>query len=140
VEETPQEAAAAAEEEPTVAAVEATQDETAPKADSPQPEEPKEAAEETEQNDEEVEKRIDELLKEGEAEADEIDLEDPEVAAAAAKIQAGFRGMLARKEVKNMKEVGHNSVLLLLKTEKRTLFPHVCSADKLRVHVVMQSA
>ena len=39
-------------------------------------------------------------------EADEevdIDLNDPEVAAAATKIQAGFRGFKARKEVEELK-------------------------------------
>ena len=38
------------------------------------------------------------------AEEIDIDLNDPEVQAAAATIQAGFRGLQARKEVKAMKE------------------------------------
>lgn len=34
----------------------------------------------------------------------DIDLEDPETEKAALKIQAGFHGMMARKQVKEMKE------------------------------------
>ena len=34
----------------------------------------------------------------------DIDLDDPEVGAAATKIQAGYKGMRARKQVKQMKE------------------------------------
>ena len=40
----------------------------------------------------------------------DIDLEDPEVGAAATKIQAGYKGMRARKEVKKMKEEQQNEV------------------------------
>ena len=38
------------------------------------------------------------------AEEIDIDLDDPDVAKATTKIQAGFRGMKARKEVGNIKE------------------------------------
>merc|ERR1711997_397075 len=40
----------------------------------------------------------------GSAENIDIDLEDPQVGDAATKIQAGFRGSKARKEVKDMKQ------------------------------------
>ena len=50
----------------------------------------------------------DDVVPEGEEEID-IDLEDPEVAAAANKIQAGFKGYKARKEVQAMK-VCHDDV------------------------------
>lgn len=41
----------------------------------------------------------------------DIDLEDPEVAKAAEKIQAGFKGFKARKEVKALR-VGHRSKVI----------------------------
>lgn len=42
---------------------------------------------------------------EAEAEEIDIDLDDPQVEQAAVKIQAGFKGMQARKEVKQKREV-----------------------------------
>ena len=51
-----------------------------------------------------VKETFDETTIENEEEIIDIDLEDPEVNAAATKIQAGFKGKKARDEVKQMKE------------------------------------
>merc|ERR1711953_1440818 len=51
---------------------------------------------------------LDSTMKEANEEAIDIDLNDPEVEAAATKIQAGFKGHRARKELKETK--GENTV------------------------------
>merc|ERR1712228_911005 len=52
----------------------------------------------------EEKKQADILKKEGEEVTIDIDLDDPEVGDAALKIQAGFKGYQARKQVKEMEE------------------------------------
>ena len=68
-----------------------------------------EAASETEDTSEEESESDDEKensASSSESEGVDIDLQDPEVAAATTKIQAGYRGMRARKEVAGKKRLG----------------------------------
>ncbi|XP_077985984.1 uncharacterized protein LOC144440474 isoform X16 [Glandiceps talaboti] len=67
--------------------------------------------------------------KEGEEEID-IDLNDPEVEKAAVKIQAGFKGLQARKQVKEMKGAGAEAETTEEKTEEAVVEETQPKADE----------